>query len=258
MNERADAAAGSASAENYRIPTESYKGVFKLIAQVSRGLISPEAFLQDFYTAYKEIEAGLRDTRERLAGLEADGDGKRYLERLSDDIECCAYIFRLALMQFEAFVNREEPTGLRIGTQLMEKARSAFEETVKGVQARAEGRSLDERRDAVGALAAEAVNGKISLDLYRQALDRLQAVFEPLEENCRVFQEEIVKGAKELVDCEDDAEELKKRGAQLLPKILKLADAYGLMILSVHAPDYTRRSIGNLMLGEEVKDSDKL
>lgn len=258
MNERADAAAGSASAENNKIAAERYKGVFKLIAEVSRGLISPEAFLQDFYAAYKEIEAGLRETRERLAGLEADGDGKRYLERLSDDVECCAYIFRLALMQFEAFVNREEPTGLRIGAQLMEKARSVFEETVKGVQARAEGRVPFERRDAIGAAAAEAVNGKLPLDLYRQALVRLQAVFEPLEENCRALQEEIVKSAKELVDCEDDAEELRKRGAQLLPKISELADAYGLMIISVHAPDYTRRSIGNLMLGEEVKDSDKL
>ncbi|MBQ7501799.1 hypothetical protein IJT93_03670 [bacterium] len=254
MNNKGKHEAGGAPAAGAKIDIERFTGVSKLIVQVSRGVIEPETFLQEIYAAFKDIDGRLRDVKKQLSGFEAEAG--EYVRKLGSELDSCAYLFRLALMQFEAFVNREEPSGLRIGTQIAEKAQEVFRNILERVRAAAEQRDFSEKKDIISALAAETVSRRRPLEEYRRALKDLKAVFLPLEEESRRLREETVKNAKELVDYEDDSEELKKRGAEIMPKLARLADACGLLVLAAYSPDYVRQAVSTAVMNEEIKDSD--
>ena len=227
--ELASPAAGAAD-------TSKYSGIIKLVAQVSRHEIEPEPFLEGVYDIFKSIEAAYEQVRNELKAIPETEEEKSYLSSLATSIDDTYYVIHLGLMQFEAFVNREEELGLRVGTQLIMSGITAFNDVMARVQAVATGDNLYNSKDIICALGSAALQNKESAEQFVSALQELEKVFNPLEDNVRRLQEEVINGAKELIDYDEDREALLTHALEVRRKMPQLEDAYGCLILASHSP----------------------
>ena len=75
-----------------------------------------------------------------------------------------------------------------------------------------------------------------SAEQFGASLQELEKLFNSLEEQVRHTQEEVINGAKELIDYDEDHEKLLEHAAKVRGLMPKLEDAYGSLILASHSP----------------------
>ena len=216
--------------------TSKYSGLLKLVAQVSRHEIKPEAFLQSVYDIFKTIEEAYAQVKDELKAIPGNEAEKSYLDSLASSIDDTYYIIHLGLMQFEAFVNSEEELGLRVGIQLIMSGINAFNDITSRVQAVAVGDNLYNSQDIICVLGSAALQNGESAEQFAASLQELEKVFVSLEEQVSRVQEEVINGAKELIDYDEDREALLEQATKVRNLMPKLEDAYGSLILASHSP----------------------
>ncbi len=216
--------------------TSKYSGLLKLVAQVSKHEIEPEAFLQSVYDIFKTIEDAYAQVKSELKAIPENEAEKSYLASLASSIDDTYYVIHLGLMQFEAFVNSEEELGLRVGIQLIMGGINAFNDITARVQATATGDDLYNSQDIICTLGSAALQSGESAEQFGASLQELEKLFNSLEEQVRHTQEEVINGAKELIDYDEDHEKLLEHAAKVRGLMPKLEDAYGSLILASHSP----------------------
>lgn len=216
--------------------TSRYSGLLKLVAQVSKHEIEPEAFLQSVYDIFKTIEDAYAQVKSELKAIPENEAEKSYLASLASSIDDTYYVIHLGLMQFEAFVNSEEELGLRVGIQLIMGGINAFNDITARVQATATGDDLYNSQDIICTLGSAALQSGESAEQFGASSQELEKLFNSLEEQVRHTQEEVINGAKELIDYDEDHEKLLEHAAKVRGLMPKLEDAYGSLILASHSP----------------------
>ena len=227
--------------------------LFQLVNKVHKHEIDPDTFIQGVYGFYKDLEVTFANLRQSLEQLKEDEVTSALMDIFLRQVEDSYYIFRLALIQFEGFVGREEPTGLRIGMELVEIAQNVIQDVTNRANAVSYGDSaLLNRKDVICAAATEVLSGKLPVEKWNLALDQLTRVFEPFEKNAYARQEDLINKAKELIDIEDE-DELRERIKGICQELPMLADAYGRMILLSYSPQQIKRSYANLKIDQSLQ-----
>lgn len=221
--------------------TSKYSGLLKLVAQVSKQEITPEAFLQGAYDIFKTIEEAYAQVRNELKSIPENEAEKSYLNSLASSIDDTYYMIHLGLMQFEAFVNSEEELGLRVGIQLIMSGINSFNDITARVQAVATGDDLYNSKDIICALGSAAWQNKESGEQFAASLQELTKLFTSLEDKARHLQEEVINGAKELIDYDEDRETLAEQARKVQSLMSKLEDAYGSLILASHSSQLVKQ-----------------
>ncbi|MGM9992506.1 MAG: hypothetical protein ACI376_06640 [Candidatus Bruticola sp.] len=229
-----------------------YTGLIKLAAQVSRHEIEPEIFLQGVYDIFKELEKAYTAVKVELGKLK-DEDNENYLKALLESIDDAYYIIRLGLMQFEAFVNKDEALGLRVGMQLTMNGIKEFNDITARVQAAATGDNLYNSKDIICALGSAVLQNNESIEDFLKALQGLEKIFEPLENEVRRLQEEVINGAKELIDFDGDEEALIEQALKVRHLLPRLEDAYGYLIIASHSPKVVNQVCSDKIVNYAVK-----
>ncbi len=224
--------------------TSRYSGLLKLVAQVSRHEIAPEAFLQSVYDIFKTIEEAYAKIKDELKAIPENEAEKSYLASLASSIDDTYYVIHLGLMQFEAFVNNEEALELRVGMQLIMGGIAAFNDITARVQALATGDNLYNSKDIICALGSAALQNNESGEQFAASLQELEKIFVPLEDKVRRLQEEVINGAKELIDYDGDREVLLEKASEVCRQMPKLEDAYGCLVLASHSPQLVEQVAG--------------
>lgn len=227
--------------------------LFQLVTKVHKHEIDPDTFMRGVYEFYKNLEVTFANLRQGLEQLKEDEVSSALMDIFLRQIEDSYYIFRLALIQFEGFVGREEPTGLRIGMELVEIAQNVIQDVTNRANAISYGDSaLLNRKDIICAAASEVLSGKLPVEKWNLALDQLTEVFKPYEKNASARQEEIINKAKELIDVEDEGE-LRERIKSICRELPTLEDAYGRMILLSYSPQQIQKSYANLKVDQSLQ-----
>ncbi|MGM9997963.1 MAG: hypothetical protein ACI38Q_00970 [Candidatus Bruticola sp.] len=229
-----------------------YTGLVKLVAQVKRHEIEPEIFLQGVYDIFNNIEEAYTTVKNELAKLKDDSN-ESYLDTLIESIGDVYYIIRLGLMQFEAFVNKDEELGLRVGMQLTMSGIKAFGDIAARVQAAAVGDNLYNSKDVICTLGSAMLQNNESIEDFLKALEELEKIFEPLENNVRCLQEEVINGAKELIDFDGNDEELIAQAHKVRSLLPRLEDAYGYLIIASHSPQVVNQVCGDRIVDYAIK-----
>lgn len=233
-----------------------YSGLVKLVLQVNKHEIEPEAFMKGVYAFFGQVDESYKQLKQAIASLGNRKEDNFYVDSLLDDVEDTYYIMRLGLMQFEKFVNNEEASGLRVGMELVVLGLNSLEDITSRTNAVATGDNLYSSKDAICAVGSEVMQGKLNVRLFPKAMQQLREIFDPLKEKAESIQEEIINSAKELIDYDGSPEKLHEKAREVREKLPKLEDAYGYLVVATAAPDHVKRVVAHQVLDGNLRNEE--
>ena len=229
--------------------SERYTGIVKLVVQVNKGEITTQAFWEGIEAARAQLKGVYDQMCQQVREVGEGAVHPKLLESFLAGIDDCRQVLELGMVQFRTFVDSGDKVPLRVGLQLVHKGVTALEDLNNKLKAIAQGDSLVDSEDVLGAVGSEVMQGSLPLSEYPAALGRLKQVFEESLERAHAQQEEVINLAKSLIDEEEDPEAQRQTAQIIMEKISRLQDAYGVLIISVHAPQYIKRVLTNMMVG---------
>lgn len=233
--------------------TVKFTGIVKYAAAIAQGEIGAEEFLAGIRPIFAELDGVFDNLRAELAAAEQSFEGNEggdYLKSVSRRAESCRALVAMASDFFEVFASGEEPQGLRIGMQLLNKGNAAFQKLIESNGAIALGNGLFSGRIAVCSVASEVMEGRLSHSSYGTALTQLKAIFSDLTDKAEAAEAELIGACLKLKEAAPG--ERKALARQIFEKLPELEHALGTVTLSVYSPEYVKRTMSDVVIDKEI------
>ncbi|MBQ7501798.1 hypothetical protein IJT93_03660 [bacterium] len=233
--------------------TIKFTGIVKYAAAIAQGQIGAEEFLAGIRPIFSELEgvfANLRGDLEAAGQNFEDNEGGEYIKSVLERAESCRSLVAMASDFFEVFAAGEEPEGLRIGMQLLNKGNAAFQKLIETNGSMALDNGLYGSKIAVCSVASEVMEGKLSHSNYSTALQQLKAIFSAQTDEAERLRAEITADCLKLKDA--GSEERKLWAAKIFQDLPKLENALGAVTLSVYSPEYVKKTVSGMVVDQEI------
>lgn len=223
--------------------SDMLSGLARLVAQAGSGQMAPAAFAERMRVAAGGLDEVFGGMAAELFALPEADEG--YLTALESGLEDAASLFRIALAELEGFGESADPARLRIGMLVAEKAEEHYQGLVAGVRADAAGHGLRGQADRVRRLAAEVLDGTLTVEGYRVCLADLEEAIRGWLRDGAARAEAGLAAAREFDGTR--VEPLNRAAAELE----EATQALGQVILALHDPEATRQAARRILVEAE-------
>ena len=233
--------------------TVKFTGIVKYAAAIAQGEIGAEEFLAGIRPIFAELDGVFENLRAELAAAEQsfeENEGGEYIRSVSRRADSCRSLVAMASDFFEVFAAGEEPEGLRIGMQLLNKGNAAFQRLIEINRSMALGSGFGADRIAVCSVASEVMEGRLSYSNYGTALTQLKAIFSDLTDKAEAAEAELIDACLKLKDAAPG--ERKALARQIFEELPKLEHALGTVTLSVYSPEYVKKTMSDIAVDKEI------
>ncbi len=221
-------------------------GLERLVGEVDSGGIPPEEFGEKMRTAAHALDEVFAAMAAEIFEVpEAD---EAYVQAVETGLETSRDLFKLALAELETYAGHPDPSHLRVGMLVAEKAEEHYQSLLESVQREAVGHGFSGSPDLVRRLAGAVLEGVLPLEEYQERLGQLQQALEFwLAEGTRRLRAGLAAAAA----FDGRTEEQVARAGQELEAASR---ELGRVILALHDPESTREAARHILHEEAASE----
>jgi hypothetical protein len=216
-------------------------GLRKLVRAAAGGALKPHDFAQRMRSSVPAVDEAFDGIQAELESLPA-GD-EDYAGTVASSLQDARSLFHLALAELEVFGVEPHEAHLRLGMLLAEKGQEQYLRLLGTVREDAAGHPYAGQSDVVRRLAGEVLEGRLSLEVYREQLEEIAREAGSLLDQGRLKLAEGLGLATRFGGASraqvDEAALLLDEGTELL----------GRVVLMFHDADAARRAARDILEG---------